>query len=387
MEGYMTGAINYSTEFTLVWAAKIVGKASHYNDFTADRNAILDRYLETYGPGWFFYEAPLKINPDGKPRLGGSVGLQRGNGNFALQLYNINQGFWKQSGFVSRLSRETLGPTQMRDGGPQFIRDEQGRVDCGSPGPKLTFRSLLDSGATYPTLHAEDLIALGIDIFWYPAQSVQTMTTANGSINSRLYELFVCVLDEQGRQLVDPKDAVWPYSHKYLGGLCPVAASTIPMQYDENGLERPFRLSGILPFLACYISSTPGRNTLFLGEDRNDVLGTHRMPGQKKWVIQMPPLQLASSIPFEAYGNPHVMFSHRGGQIVDIDRRDKKHASTLIFMPGTAEEEVIENDPGSAQHAARAKMGAGIEAHGLEEEDVTVNPAPINRLYPNDFII
>ena len=159
------------------------------------------------------------------------------------------------------------------------------------------------------------------------------------------------------------------------------------MQYDENGLERPFRLSGILPFLACYISSTPGRNTLFLGEDRNDVLGTHRMPGQKKWVIQMPPLQLASSIPFEAYGNPHIMFSHRGGQIVDIDRRDKKHASTLIFMPGTAEEEVIENDPGSAQHAARAKMGAGIEAHGLEEEDVTVNPAPINRLYPNDFII
>jgi hypothetical protein len=102
------------------------------------------------------------------------------------------------------------------------------------------------------------------------------------------------------------------------------------------------------------------------------------MPGQKKWVIQMPPLQLASSIPFEAYGNPHIMFSHRNGQIVDTDRRDKKHASTLIFMPGTAEEEIIENDPGSAQHVARAQMGAEIAAHGLEEEDVTVNPAPIN---------
>jgi hypothetical protein len=47
-------------------------------------------------------------------------------------------------------------------------------------------------------------------------------------------------------------------------------------------------------------------------------------------------------------------------------------------MPGTAEEEIIENDPGSAQHAARAQMGAEIAAHGLEEEDVTVNPAPIN---------
>jgi hypothetical protein len=71
---------------------------------------------------------------------------------------------------------------------------------------------------------------------------------------------------------LEPNDAVYPFSHKYLGGLCPVAMSGIPLQYDENGIESQFRLSSILPSVAYYRSLTPTRNVLFIGEDRNDVL-------------------------------------------------------------------------------------------------------------------
>ena len=377
IEGYRTGTISYSSKYTLIWAAKIVGTASHYNDFTADRAAHLDQYFETYGPGWFFYEAPLKMNPSSKPKMGASVALKRSNEFYALEGYYVTQGFWKQANFVSRLSGGTLGPHQLVPEDRCFVRDAQGRVDCGSAGPKLSFRSMLDSGATYPTLHIEDLLALGIDIAWYAAQTVQTMNSANGTVTCRVYEMFVCVLDDQGRQLVDPNDAVWPYSHKYLGGLCPVATSPIEMRYDENGIENGFRLSGIFPFLACYMSSTPGRSTLYLGEDRNDVLGTHRMPGQKKWVIQMDPIE-PGALPYDRYGNPHITFSHRDGRIIDTDRTDKLHASKLTFLPGTADEEVIQNDPGSAQYEARFRT-----AHEAAE-DLEVVPAPVNTINPND---
>jgi hypothetical protein len=91
--------------------------------------------------------------------------------------------------------------------------------------PKQAFKSMLDSGTTYPTLHQEDLFNLGVDMAWYDAQTVQTMDCATGPITSRIYELHVCVLDNDCKQLVEPNDAVYPFSHKYLGGVCPVAMS------------------------------------------------------------------------------------------------------------------------------------------------------------------
>ena len=56
----------------------------------------------------------------------------------------------------------------------------------------------------------------------YGAQSVTPCYTASGLSINRLFELFVSVLDNDGKQLVDPNNAVYPLSHKYLGGLCPV---------------------------------------------------------------------------------------------------------------------------------------------------------------------
>lgn len=62
-----------------------------------------------------------------------------------------------------------------------------------------------------------------IDEMNYSAQSVTETMTTNGMITNRLFELFVCVLDNDGCQLVDSNNAVYPLSHTYLGGLCPVA--------------------------------------------------------------------------------------------------------------------------------------------------------------------
>lgn len=314
-----------------------------------------------------------------------SVGLKRSNTFYALEGYYVNQGFWKQANFVSRLRRDIIGQTQLTQEDPYFTRDAEGRVDCGSVGPKLAFKSMLDSGATYPTLHQEDLFNLGVDSLWYAAQTIQTFTAAAGPVTTRIYELYVCVLDNNCKQLVNPKDAVYPYSHKYLGSLCPVAQSPQPLQYDENGIENGFRFSGILPFVACYMSSTPTRNTLFLGEDRNDVLGAHRMPGQKKWSIEIPPTEPAGGVPFDRYGNPHITFRHREDRIIDIDHMDKKHASTITYLGGTAEEIIVQNDPGAAQISARQRESVEreIEIYGPQGEGLEVSNPSLRNLYPN----
>jgi hypothetical protein len=127
------------------------------------------------------------------------------------------------------MSPHILGDTDLVPEDRYFARDSAGKVDCGSAGPKLAFKLMLGSGATYPTLHQEDLVNWGVDPTWYAAQTVQSFDSANGSVTSRIYELYVCVLDDNAKHLVDPNDAVWPFNHKYLGSLCPVAQSPQPL--------------------------------------------------------------------------------------------------------------------------------------------------------------
>jgi hypothetical protein len=222
-------------------------------------------------------------------------------------------------------------------------------------GPKQAFRSMLDSGATYPSLYREDFHKLMIDEHNYAAQSVEILNTANGVLRSRLFELFVCVLDEQQKQLVDEAHCAWPYHAKYLGGLCPVVEAQGTIQYDPMGKEISNRLSGLLPFVACYMSSTPTRNTLFLGEDRKDVLGSHRMPGHRKWDIALPVgPPIGDYITWGRYGDPKTTFSHRNGKIIDEDDPNSDFASTVTFMKGTNQEYSHRNYPKEEIETARA---------------------------------
>jgi len=108
------------------------------------------------------------------------------------------------------------------------------KVQCGEHGPRLSFRCLLDSGAILPSLHTLDLNNLGIKPVQYGAQSVIRIVNANGEKVVRVFELFVCVLDEDGKQLVDKNDTVYPHARYDLGSICPVAEIEGEVQYDEQ---------------------------------------------------------------------------------------------------------------------------------------------------------
>lgn len=213
---------------------------------------------------------------------------------------------------------------------PLFLRNQAGEVWCQDRALPLCFRTLLDSGATFPSLHPKDFRQLGIDPLLYGAQSVDILTTANGQVTCRVFELFASVLNEKNQHLVKDNDAVYPFSFKFLGGITPVVELNNEVTYDAQGNEVANRLSGLLPFLACYMSSTPTKSVLWLGEDRNDVLGHQRMPGQRKWAVDMKPNGQAK--PGEdKFGEPKILFSHRGGLVTDTDHPNIRHRSDITY--------------------------------------------------------
>ncbi|EEY21087.1 conserved hypothetical protein [Verticillium alfalfae VaMs.102] len=167
---------------------------------------------------------------------------------------------------------------------------------------RLYYRMLLDTGATLPMLYKEDFAALGIKPATYAASSTMRIVTANGSRQTSVYELHVSVCDTRTCQsLVDESEPVWPQAHPSLGGILPVAqimvasGDQVPpsngMSMDDRVIsitekaegKSSLRLSGLLPLKTCYMQSTPGLGAIWLGEDRRDVLGAQRMPGQMRW--------------------------------------------------------------------------------------------------------
>jgi hypothetical protein len=55
----------------------------------------------------------------------------------------------------------------------------------------------------------------------------------------------------------------------------------------KPGVKLLTRLSDILLLSACYLSSISGENTIYLNEDRNNVLVNNRMSGQRRWDLTM----------------------------------------------------------------------------------------------------
>lgn len=362
---YESGAIKYSDHFTILYAGKVVDTAPNYGAFVVDRQERLDRYAEAHGPHWIWYEPPLNVEPENRPQMFGSLALHRIPSYTNLGAWHITQGFWKRAGWVMRMAASFGAPPSQME--PNFLRNTDGSVFCQTNGPKQAFRSVLDSGATFPSLYKDDFQKLMIDEQNYAAQSVEVLSTANGIVYARLFELFVCVLDEQQRQLVDENHCAHPYHAKHLGGLCPVVEAQGYVSYDPEGREVSTRLSGLLPFVACYVSSAPTRNTLFLGEDRKDVLGSHRLPGGRKWDIHLPMGPPPGSDDLaQRYGDPKTTFSHRDGKIVDQDDPTMDFAATVTFMKGTPQEYQIRNCP-------KEDMQARREAARKEEENAARN--------------
>jgi len=243
-----------------------------------------------------------------------------------------------------------------------------GTVNCGVAGPKLQFRSLLDSGATYPSLYASDFRSLGVHPAFYPAQSLAVVMTAGGKVTERVYEMHVQLVDESGRSLVDLLDSVNPRFPAYLGGLSPVLVVGLSDSPPINmeGEEDAIRLSGIMPFLAAYMSSTPSKNIILLGENRNDVLGAHKIPPVRRWMVGLSqdPCDMSQ---WTNFGDPTITFSHRKGLIIDQDI--SRGASKLTVNVGRGDlERSVTFDP----------RGDFLDEIAVGQPGVTIDPTRVN---------
>lgn len=325
IRAYRDGSLGPSDQYALFWAGHLVDTTSSYADFTRDRYDRTTRYAEAHGPGSLWFEVPL--TPDTTPRLLSDAGsralAQRGTASGLGQdeHHYVTMSFQaahhlrvpgcpgRKPGKAGLAAwNESKTRASRFKGRGAAVKEMDGRILVADPDrPRLCFSMLLDTGATHPCLYPQDMRALQIDAATYPAASTVATETANGRINCWMYELHVAVCDTRtGGSLVDPGDPVWPTRPHDLGGITPVLSlptggkrvkGGVVATLGAEGEVREFlfnewkksltskvgRLSGLFPLQCCYAQSTPGQRIVWLGEDRRDVLGARRMPGQQRF--------------------------------------------------------------------------------------------------------
>lgn len=329
IRGYQEGAIKCSPTYTLIFAGHIVDTTCRtWAEFTVDRKERLDVYFEQHGPGYLWWEPPL------------AGGKDRVNAKKALLLditkhiepdvqfrddqchFRIPMCFQKASTLTCR-----MGGTQTRDsmfGWPEpsrpsvrkrkWVSVEDGESDAevlkrarggaastyrpqtvpertakgaalnktepvpteAPAGQTHFFEMLLDSGCETPILYHADLVSLGFTKVDMNAASVATIHGANGrKSNLKIFELL------GGVQL--SKDV--PYDHH----LFPTCVIKLDIRLKPPSGYSGERLSGILPFLAYYMSFAPGMDKAHLGNERGDILGMQRIPGGLRYDPFMKP--------------------------------------------------------------------------------------------------
>ncbi|KAH7153206.1 hypothetical protein EDB81DRAFT_931694 [Dactylonectria macrodidyma] len=385
IDAYRKGRILCWDKWTLIYAGHIVDYCPAYESFTLDRDERLDQYFQEHGEGWLWFEEPLAPQDDAQPgHLLGATWAQPSNKkhkilNGASDAWNITMGFRRVSSFHSRrirpqdaerLATETsqsktmayppahtgLSKKQLK-GREYVVRDDP-------DGPRCFFLMHLDSGASFPALRSSDLAMLGIDAQVYPAQTVTSLLTANGIIHTPLIEMRVDVCRYDGSSLVG-ENPVWPQERHELGGILPVSmlpGTDVPIEGESGWLSTEVlnewqqqgkdvseealakrkkssqvRLSGMLPFQVCYSACAPGMTPWF-GEDRRDVLGADRMPGQCRYEIHRGVLSLKAPVDVEITERPRLLvFEHElgpGRKLRDADVLGRPGASVTTVING-----------------------------------------------------
>ncbi|KAI1421525.1 hypothetical protein F5Y12DRAFT_718383 [Xylaria sp. FL1777] len=283
IHGYESGYIPYSHEFTLIYAGHVVDKCPNYQSFRIDRYERLDRYFARHGPGWLWQEPPLAGH--GSDVLGmKGICLNR---EFDIDKYHVGtyQVTLKLEVLRDKVSK---GKSQTAPNKIKFKNKMNREQDADA---SCRLGTLLDSGATFPIILESDLARLNMNVSEYPAQGVMDVNIVGGKSKLRFYEMHVSICSEDGTSLVGQgNEAVWPTEPRSLGGFCPVLAQRDP----AGSVSFVQRLSGMMPFDACYMSSAPGMARIWLGEDRRDVLGTSRLPAHfrfdtdKTFIFQYP---------------------------------------------------------------------------------------------------
>jgi hypothetical protein len=324
-----------------------------------------------YGDGWLWYEAPLAPKGNYQPeQLMAATWAQPSGFSGVLSEYHshawaIHMGFQRVKGFHSRVASRLNDPDRMKNG--KVLLYQTRMREYGSPGrgtcfveddstaPRVCFKMQLDSGATHPSLHNTDMDYLGIDRKTYPAQTHATVATANSATVAAMYEIRVDICRHNGESLVG-EEPVFPNDRRQLGGIVPVMVLVESTEDQSEPLaewhkealkngedvseeamaaryrgEDESRLSGMLPFQVCYFAGVPGASTFWFGEDRRDVLGADRMPGQQRWERHKKAHTTERPVEFEDLDRPTVIFEHQGNSIrlVDMDSKEDKGTSIL----------------------------------------------------------
>ncbi|KAK3497564.1 uncharacterized protein B0T23DRAFT_402677 [Neurospora hispaniola] len=340
--GYESGAIPYSRSYTLIWAGRIVDTCPGYGSFTTDRDSRLDTYLDEHGPGWLWHEPPLAAQGKLRAKKGTSLEnpLMGRLDTYGQGHYNIKMYFRARKERVMRKGAKRA--KKAKEKLPEFNAqpDEKAQV--------VELSLLLDSGATLPCITPQDLALLGIDPKTYAAQTASELQLGEGTVKRAIYELDV----------------------GFRFGEEDWAFHTVPVIV----LEGESRLSGMLPFNVCYISSAPGTYRMWLGQKRRDVLGAGRLPGRMK----------AGEVhegegrnPFYgAVGTPANSFWATGG----INLRDRDSSSKFL-KDRTDEHDAVLEEP-SKMFRFEHDLGNGEtwvdigSSSGEDEEEAAVKASP-----------
>jgi len=278
--GYSSGEIRCSTSYTLIWAGQIVDRCPDYASFTSDRVARLGRYCASHGPGWLWYEPPLSgpgsstiHGPSGAAKkaicLENKPAWRRLTDNMGH--YQITMGFRRRKALVTRSGLPTPLRPPRRPGAGKKLPTEPDH-----DGPPVFWSVLLDSGATLPCLFEGDLSRLEINPRTYAAQSARNISTADDAKVMRIYDLDVTICSDLS--------AISPDTDVTTLGAVTIAVVAIPGSVPDEASDpsrAPDRLSGILPWHLCYVSSAPGNFKIWMGDERRDVLGAGRFPEKK----------------------------------------------------------------------------------------------------------
>ncbi|TGJ87649.1 hypothetical protein E0Z10_g1137 [Xylaria hypoxylon] len=320
IQGYESGQIPYSRDFTLLYAGHVVDKCQTYESFCMDRNERLDRYFARYGPGWLWQEPPLAgPKNDALGMKGLCMERNLSADKFGIGRYEVNLKFTVQR---DKVSKGTSQAYPHQKGSKRKNEKQNGDASC-------QLKTLLDSGATFPIILESDLARLNIDFSEYPAQGILTVNTLTGPTDIKFYEMYVSICSPDGESLVGQGDkASCPTEPQTLGGFCPVLAQ----RDSAAGNYATQRVSGMIPFDACYLSSAPSMARMWLGEDRRDVLGTSRLPGHlrfdsdKSFIFQYPPE--LETLRATARTPDRVIFMHESPDNPDLVLIDSDITST-----------------------------------------------------------
>lgn len=343
--GYESGAIAYSRSYTLIWAGRIVDTCPDYGSFTTDRDDRLDRYVDEHGQGWLWHEPPLATQ--GKLRAKKGTSLENpllgrldtyGQGHYNIKMYFRARKERVMRGGNKRAKKAKAKLRKVRNAQP----DEDAQV--------VELSLLLDSGATLPCIKPQDLALLGIDPKTYAAQTASELHLGEGTVRRAIYELDV----------------------GFRFGEEDWAFHTMPVIV----LEGESRLSGMLPFNVCYMSSAPGTYRMWLGQKRRDILGAGRLPGRMK----------AGGVhdgegrnPFYgALGTPANRFWATGG----IGLRDRDMSSRFLKDRRDEYDAVIEEPPKSFRFEHDLGYGEtwiDIGSSSGEEEEVAAKATPVRK--------